>query len=55
MTYVEMMVEMMAARRESAHDLEMLASAIGCFIRGGPGGNDRNGGGARTPMRPYSY
>ena len=55
MTYAEMMAEMLAARRESARALEMLAQAIGGFARGGPGGNGGNGGGARGPKRPCSY
>ena len=55
MTHVEMMAEMLAARCESAHALEMLAQAIGGFARGGPGGNGRNGDGAHGPKRPYSY
>ena len=36
MTHAEMMVEMLATHRESAHVLEMLAQAIGGFARGGP-------------------
>ena len=55
MTHVEMMAEMLATRRESAHALEMLAQAIGGFTRGDPGGNGGNGGGARGPERPCSY
>ena len=39
MTHAEMMAEMLAARRESAHALDMLAQAIGGFVRGGPGGD----------------
>ena len=54
-THVEMMAKMLAARRESARALEMLAQAIGGFARGGPDGNGGNGGGARGPERPYSY
>ncbi|XP_066344180.1 uncharacterized protein [Miscanthus floridulus] len=50
-----MMVEMMAARRESARAMELLAQAIGGFARGGHGGNGGNGGGARGPEGPYSY
>ena len=34
MTHAEMMAEMLAARRESTHALEMLAQAIGGFARG---------------------
>ena len=47
--------EMLAARHELARALEMLALAIGGFARGGPGGNGRNGGGARNPEGPCSY
>ena len=47
-----MMAEMLAARRESARALEMLAQAIGGFAHGGHGGNDVNGGGARGPKGP---
>ena len=35
MTHAEMMAEMLVARHESAHALEMLAQAIGGFARGG--------------------
>ena len=35
MTHVVMMAEMLAAQRESAHALEMLAQAIGGFAHGG--------------------
>ena len=55
MTHAEMMAEMLAARRESARALEMLAQAIGGLARGGPGGNGGNRGGARCPERPCSY
>jgi len=55
MTHVEMMSEMLAARRELARALEMLAQAIGGFARGGHGGNDGNRGGARGPEGPCSY
>ena len=55
MTHAEMMVEMMAARRESTCSLEMLAQAIGGFARGGPSGNGGNEGGARSPKGPCSY
>ena len=55
MTHAEMMVEMLAARRESTRALEMLAQAIGGFTRGGPDGNGENMGGARAPMEPCSY
>ena len=33
----------------------MLAQAIGGFAHGGLGGNDGNGGGARSPAGPYTY
>ena len=55
MPHVEIMAEMLTARRKSAHALEMLAQAIGGFALGGPGGNGGNGGGARGPERPCSY
>ena len=55
MTHVEMMAEMLAARRELAHALEMLAQAIGGFTHGGHGGNGGNGGGVRGPEGPCSY
>jgi hypothetical protein len=32
-----------------------MAQAVGGLARGGPGGNGRNGGGARGLERPYSY
>jgi hypothetical protein len=46
---------MLAARRETAHALEMMAQAIGGFACGGPGDNGGNGGGARGLERPCSY
>ena len=55
MTHAEMMAEMMAARRESARAMELLAQAIDGFTRGGHGGNGGNGGGARGPEGPCSY
>ena len=55
MTHAEMMAEMLAARCESAHALEMLAQAIGGFACGGHRGNGGNGGGARGPEGTYSY
>ena len=55
MTHAEMMAEMLAARRESARALEMLAQTIGGFARGGHGGNGGNGGGARGLEGPCSY
>ena len=55
MTHAEMMVEMMAAHRESARAMELLAQAIGGFTRGGHRGNGGNRGGARGPEGPCSY
>jgi hypothetical protein len=50
-----MMAEMLASRQETARALEMMAQALGGFVRGGHGGNGGNGGGARGLERPYSY
>ena len=55
MTHTEMMVELMAARRESARDMEIMAQAVAGFAHGGHGGNGGNGGGARGPEGPCSY
>ena len=55
MTHAEMMAEMLAARRESARAMELLAQAIGGFALGGHRGNGGNGGGARGPKGPCSY
>ena len=55
MTRAEMMAEMMAARRESARAMELLAQAISGFAHGGHGGNGGNGGGARCLEGPSSY
>ena len=55
MTHAEMMVEMLAAHRESARAMELLAQAIGGFAHGGHGGNGGNRGGARGPEGPSSY
>jgi hypothetical protein len=55
MTSAEMMVEVLATRRETARALELMAQAIGGLARGGPGGNDGNRGGARSFERPCSY
>ena len=55
MTHVEMMAEMVAARRESARAMELLAQAIGGFARGGHGGNGGNEGGAHGPKGPCLY
>ena len=49
MTHAEMMVEMLATRRELARALEMLAEAIGAFAHGGHRGN---GGIGVVPMVP---
>jgi hypothetical protein len=43
------------ACRESARAMELLAQAIGGFIRGGPSGNGGNGGGARGLEGTCSY
>ena len=43
-THLEMMAEMMAARRESARAMELMAQAIAGFAHGGHGGNGGNGG-----------
>ena len=55
MTHAEMMVELMAARRELARAMELMAQAVAGFVRGGHGGNGGNGGGAHSPEGPYSY
>ena len=55
MTHAEMMAELMAARRESARAMELMAQAIVGFARGGHGGNGGNRGGARHPEGPSSY
>ena len=58
----EVMVELLAARREStaarqetARALEIMAQAVAGLARGGPGGNGGNGGGARRPEGQSSY
>ena len=55
MTHAEMMAEMLAARRESARALVMLARAIGGFGHGGHGGNGRNRDDTRGPEGSCSY
>ena len=55
MTHVEMMAELMAACRELAHAMELMAQAIAGFTRGGHGGNGGNRGGAYGPEGPSSY
>ena len=55
MTHAEIMVEMLATHRESAHAMELLAQAFSGFTRGGHGGNGGNGGGACYPKGPSSY
>ena len=55
MTHTEMMAELMAARRESAHSMELMAQAVAGFARGGHGGNGGNRGGARGAEGPCSY
>ena len=49
MTHAEMMAELMAARRESARAMELMAQAVAGFARGGHRGNGENGGGACHP------
>ena len=49
MTHAEMMAELLAARQESAHAMEIMAQAIAGFARGGHRGNGGNEGGARCP------
>jgi len=55
MTHAEMKVELLAARRESARAMEIMAQAVASFARGGHEGNGGNGGGARRPDGPSSY
>ena len=55
MTHAEIMAELLAASRESARAMEIMAQAVIGFARGGHGGNDGNGGGARRPKGPSSY
>ena len=55
MIHAEMMAELLAARRESARAMELIAQAITGFTRGGHGGNAGNGVGARHPEGPFSY
>ena len=55
MTHAEMMAELMAAHRESARAMELMAQAVVGFAHGGHGGNGGNGGGARRPKGPSSY
>ena len=55
MTHTEMMVELLAARQESARATEIMAQAIAGFARGGHEGNGGNGGGVRCSEGPSSY
>jgi hypothetical protein len=55
MTHAKMIAKTLAAHRESARAMELLAQAIGGFARGGLGGNGGNRGGASSLERPYSY
>ena len=55
MTHAEMMAEILAARRESARAIKLLAQAISGFAHGGHAGNGGNGCGARGPEAPCSY
>ena len=49
MTPTEMMAELMAARRETARAMDIMAQAVAGLACGGHGGNDGNGGGAHHP------
>ena len=55
MTPIEIMAELLAARRESARAMDIMAQAVAGLTRGGPGGNGENGGGAHRPEGPSSY
>jgi hypothetical protein len=55
MTPAEMMMDMLATRRETSRALELMAQAVGGLAHGGPGGNSGNRGGARGLERPCSY
>ena len=55
MTHAEMMVELLAARQESARAMEIMAQAVVGFARRGHRGNGGNGGGARHLEGPSSY
>ena len=55
MTHVEMMAELIAAHRELARAMELMAQAIAGFAHDGHRGNGGNGGGARHPEGPSSY
>ena len=54
MTHADMMVELLAARWESARAMDIMAQAIVGLARGGHGGNRGNRGGARHPEGPSS-
>ena len=54
MTHAEMMAELLAARRESACAMEIMAQAVAGFARRGHRGNGGNGGGAHRPEGPSS-
>ena len=55
MTHAEMMAELLAARRELARAMDIMAQAVAGLTGGGPGGNSGNGGGACRPEGPSSY
>ena len=55
MTHAKMMAKLLAAHRELARALEIMAQAVTGFARGGHGGNGGNRGGARRPEGPSSY
>jgi len=55
MTHAEMMAELLAARRESARAMDIMAQAVVGLARGGHGGNGGNRGSARHPEGLSSY
>ena len=55
MTHAEMMAELLAAHRESARAMEIMAQAVVGFAHGGHGGNSGNRGGAYHSKGPSSY
>ena len=55
MTHAEMMAELLAARRESARAMDIMAQVVAGLARGGHGGNGGNGGGGHHPKgRPLT-
>ena len=55
MTHAEMIAELLAAHRESACAMDIMAQAVVGLGYGGHGGNGGNGGGAHRPEGPSSY